>query len=141
MLVVHGAIQFKKYCKTDIWLSYRHTEGSALSSATSPSRRGSALRSTWRGVLIFWQLDLQVSRAGLWGKSSYCWIGSVWGDKTQERERRFTPVMSVTKLSSLCKCLVSTQLGSTVAMCLFACKGCGKKFNPTTAWTIYCVGF
>ena len=29
---------YKKYCKTDIWLSYRHTKGSALSSATSSSR-------------------------------------------------------------------------------------------------------
>ena len=36
----------KKYCMKDIWLSCRHTEGSAMSSATSPSRRGSALRST-----------------------------------------------------------------------------------------------
>ena len=33
----------KKYCKTDIWLSCRHTEGSALSSATSFSRQVSAL--------------------------------------------------------------------------------------------------
>ena len=41
----------KKYCKKYIWLGCRHTEGSALSSATSPSRRGSALRSTRRGVL------------------------------------------------------------------------------------------
>ena len=46
MFVVHGASRFKKYCKTDIWLGCRHTEGSALSSATSSSRRGSALRSS-----------------------------------------------------------------------------------------------
>ena len=62
MLIVHGASRFKKYCKTDISLSCWHTEGS---SATSASRRGSALRSTLRGVLICWHLDLQVSRAGL----------------------------------------------------------------------------
>ena len=42
----------------------------------------------------------------------------MWGDKAQERERGFTPVMSVTKLSSLCKCLASTKFGSTVTMCL-----------------------
>ena len=36
----------KKYCQTDVWLSCRHTEGSASSSATSHSRRGSVLRST-----------------------------------------------------------------------------------------------
>ena len=77
----------KKYWKTVIWLSCRHTEGSAFSSATSPSRWESALRSTWRWVLIFWHLDLQVSRAGLWGKSCCCWIGSVWGDKVQKRKR------------------------------------------------------
>ena len=34
-----------KYCKMDICLSCRHTEGSALSSATSSSRQGSALQS------------------------------------------------------------------------------------------------
>ena len=41
---------------------------------------------------------------------------SVGGDKAQERERGFTPVLSVTKLSNLCKCLASTKFGSTVAM-------------------------
>ena len=39
------AFSKKKYCKTDIWLSCAHTKGSALSSAISSSRRGSALRS------------------------------------------------------------------------------------------------
>ena len=34
----------KKYCMTDIWLSCRPTKGSALSSATSPSRQGSATK-------------------------------------------------------------------------------------------------
>ena len=43
---------------------------------------------------------------------------SVGGQSTRERERGFTPVMSVTKLSSLCKCLASTKFGSTVEMCL-----------------------
>ena len=55
----------KKYCKTDIWSRCRHTEVLAVSFPTSPSRQGSALRSTLRGVLICWHLDLQVSRAGL----------------------------------------------------------------------------
>ena len=35
----------KKYCKTHIWLSCRHTKVSAFSSAISSSRQGSALRS------------------------------------------------------------------------------------------------
>ena len=43
---------------------------------------------------------------------------SVGGQNT--RHRGFTPVMSVTKLSNLCKCLASTKFGSTVAMCLTA---------------------
>ena len=34
------------------------------------------------------------------------------------RDRGFTPVMLVTKLSSLCNYLASTKFGSTVAMCL-----------------------
>ena len=37
----------KNYCKTNIWLGCRHTKGSTLSSATSSSRRGSALRSVF----------------------------------------------------------------------------------------------
>ena len=97
----------KKYCKTDICLSCRHTEGSA----TLSSRRGSALRS---------------SSAGNW--TCRCWgqfcegnqVVAGWnqcGGTKHKRERRVTPVMSVTKLSSLCKCLASTQFVSTVAMC------------------------
>ena len=54
---------------------------------------------------------------GSWGKSCW-WIGSVWGDTAQERESGFTPIISLTKLSSLCKCLASTKFGSTVKMCL-----------------------
>ena len=41
---------------------------------------------------------------------------SVEGQGT--RERGFTPVMSVTKVSSLFKCLASTKFCSIVAMCL-----------------------
>ena len=40
------------------------------------------------------------------------------GGTKQNRERGFPPVMSVTELSSLCKCLSNTKFGSTVAMCL-----------------------
>ena len=36
------------------------------------------------------------------------------------REKGFTPVMSVTRLSSLCQRLTSTNFGITVAMCLYA---------------------
>ena len=57
----------QKYCKTDTWPSWRHTEGSALPSATSPSRQGSTLKIPWREVRFCWHLDLQVLRAGLWG--------------------------------------------------------------------------
>ena len=106
-----------KYCKRDIWLSCRHTDGSAFSSTASFSRQGSALRGTWIGVLICCQLDLQVLMAGLWGKSYGRWMGSVWGTKNK-REKGFTSVMSVTKLSSLYQCLSSTKFGSRVAMCL-----------------------
>ena len=41
---------------------------------------------------------------------------SVGGQST--KERGFTLVMSVTKLSCLCNFLASTQFGSTVTMCL-----------------------
>ena len=50
------------------------------------------------------------------------------------RERGFTPVTSVTKLSSLCKCLASTKFGSTVAMCLPA-RVVARSSTPTTAST------
>ena len=46
----------------------------------------------------------------------------------------FTPVMSVTKLSSLCNCLGSTKFGSTVAMCLPA-KVVARSSTQTTAST------
>ena len=54
------------------------------------------------------------------------WMGSVWGDKT--------PVMSVTRLSSPCKCLKSTQFCITVAMCLFT-RVVARSSRPTTAPT------
>ena len=123
----------QKYCKTDTWPSWWHAEGSALSSATSPSRLGSALRSTWRGVLICWHLDLKMSRAVCEGIH----VVAGWdqcGRTKHMREKGFTPVMSVTRLSSLCKRLTSTQFGSTVAMCLSA-RVVGRSSRPTTAST------
>ena len=118
----------KKYCKTDIWLSCRHTEGSALSSATSSSRQGSALQSIWIWVLICWQLDLQVLREGLWGKSCCCWMGSGWGDKAEERER-------IHPCNVCDKAFKSLQIASQYKIWqhtgnVFACRCCGKKFNP-----------
>ena len=44
--------------------------------------------------------------------------GISFGGTNQKREKGFTRVMSVTKLSSLCKFLASTKYDSTVAMCL-----------------------
>ena len=41
--------------------------------------------------------------------------------------------MSVTKFSTLCKCLARTKFGSTVRGNVFACKGCGKKFNTNNS--------
>ena len=74
----------QKYYKINTWPSWWYVEGSALPSAQSLSRRGSALRCTWRGVGICWHLDLQLSRAGLWGNC--CWMGSVlWGQSTNGR--------------------------------------------------------
>ena len=58
---------------------------------------------------------------------------SVGGCKAQERER-VHPVMSVTKLSSLYKCLASTIFDSTVAMCLRA-RVVARSSTPTTAST------
>ena len=134
MLVVHWVSCFWKYGKANNWLSCRHTEGSAFSSATSPSRQWSALRSKWRGVLICWHMDMQVSRAGLWLKSYGYWMGSVWGDKAQERER-VHPVMSVTKLSNICKCLASTKFGSTVVAVCLPARVVARSSAPTTAPT------
>ena len=95
---------FLKFCQDD-----KHLKISILvwtvtvfklgNNATSHSRLGSALRRTGRGVLIT--------------------MGSVWGDKSHEREG-FTPVMFVAGLWSLWERLTSTQFGSTVAMFLSA---------------------
>ena len=59
-------------------------------------------------------------------------MGSGWPGKAQERERGLTPEMSVTKLSSLCKCLASIKFGSTVEMCLPA-RFVARSYTPTTA--------
>ena len=61
----------------DTWPSWWHAEGSASSYAKLPSRLGSALRNTWRGVLICWHLDMIMLKTGLWGNSGFCWIESV----------------------------------------------------------------
>ena len=101
--------------------------------ATSSSRRGSAVRSKWIGVLICWQLagvegrfvrEIMLLLDGI----------SVGGQRTRERKREFSPVRSVTKLSSLCKCLASTELVSTVAMRLPA-RAVARSSTPTTAST------
>ena len=70
----------------------------------------------------------------LGGKWCCCWMGSVWGDKAHKRERGFALVISVTMFSSLSKRLTSTQLGSTVTMCLFA-RVVTRSSRPTTAST------
>ena len=49
-----------------------------------------------------------------------------------KRERWFTPVMSATRLSSLCQHLTSTRFCSTVAMCL-AARVVAISLRPTTA--------
>ena len=58
---------------------------------------------------------------------------SVGGTK-HKRKKGFTSVMSVAKLSSLCKCLASTKFGSKVAMCLPARVVAGSS-TPTTVST------
>ena len=123
----------KKYCRTDIWLSCRHTEGSALLSATSSSRQGSALQSIWIWVLICWQLHLQVLREGLWGKSCCCWMGSVWGDKAQERKR-------IHPFNVCDKAFKSLQIASQHKIWqhtgnVFACRVVARSSTPTTAST------
>ena len=45
-------------------------------------------------------------------------MGSVWGNKAQEKESRLTPVMSVTKFSRFYQRLTSTKFGDTMDMCL-----------------------
>ena len=102
----------QNYCKTDTWPSWWQAEGSALSYATSPSRLQSALRSIWRGVLVWWHLDMKKLRAGLWGNSCCYWMGSVWGYKAKR----------------------STPFGSRVAMCLSA-RVVAKISRPTIAST------
>ena len=65
---------------------------------------------------------------------------SVGGTK-HKRDKGFTSVMSVTKLSSFCKCLASTKFGSTVAMCLPS-RVVARSSTPITASTdtiILCV--
>ena len=57
---------------------------------------------------------------------------SVGGQST--RERGFTPVMSVKKLSSLGKCLASIKFGSSAAMCSPA-RVVARSSDPTTAST------
>ena len=54
---------------------------------------------------------------------------SVGGTK-HKREKGVTSVMSVTKLSSLCKCLAITKFDSTVAMYLPA-KAVARSSTPT----------
>ena len=103
----------------------------ALSSATSSSRRGSALRSTLIGVLICWQFGPAGVEGRLVKEIMLLLDGISVAGKTQERERGFT-VMSVTKLSSLCNYLASTKFHSTVAMCLPA-RVVARSSTPTTA--------
>ena len=55
---------------------------------------------------------------------------SVGGQST--RDRGFTPVMSVRRLSSLCNCLASAKFGRTVAMCLPA-RVVARNLTSTTA--------
>ena len=62
---------------------------------------------------------------------------SVGGEST--RKRGFIPVMYVTKLSSLCKCLASTKCQHSGHV--FACKGCGKKFDPNNSINNLLCGF
>ena len=50
------------------------------------------------------------------------------------RERGLIPIMTVTRLSSLCERLTSTHFGSTVAMC-FSARVVAKCSKPTTTST------
>ena len=62
-------------------------------------------------------------------------------DRTKhKRERGFTLVMSVTKLSSLCKCLARTKFSSTVASGTVPARVVSRSSAPATTSTIYCVG-
>ena len=55
---------------------------------------------------------------------------SVGGQSTRERERGLAPVMSVTKPSSLCKCLASKKFGSTVPVPCFCLQGLWQEVQP-----------
>ena len=75
------------------------------------------------------ELDLQVLREGLWRKSCCCLMGSVWGDKAQERERVYS--------CNVCdQAFKSIQMPSQLQIWqqqgnVFVCKGS----TPTTAST------
>ena len=102
-------------------------DGSALSSATSPSRRESALGITWRGARICWHLDLKTSRAGLWGYSCCCWMRSVQVDKAQMRQMVHPCIVCDMAFKSVWAPNQHTiwQHSGLVIVC----KGCGKKFK------------
>ena len=113
----------QKNCKAVTWPSWWHPVGSALSFATSTSRLGSASRSTQRGV----HLDLKMLRAGLWGNSCCCWMGSVWGDKAYKRERVHPCNIYDRAFKSLQgpnHHIIWQHSGH-----MFVFKGCGKKFK------------
>ena len=89
-------------------------------------------------VLICWHLDRKMFRDGLRGNSYPCRMWSRGRGTQHKREIWFTPVVGVTRLSSLCKHLTSTQFGSTVAMCLSARVG-ARRTTLSTDTTILCV--
>ena len=84
-------------------------------SARSPSRQGSGLGSTRKRVAIYWHLDLRVLRVGLWVNSCCCWMGSVWRDKAQERER-VQPCNVCEKAFKFCQRLNRPKFGRKVAI-------------------------
>ena len=88
-------------------------------SARSPSRQGSGLGSTRKRVAIYWHLDLRVLRVGLWVNSCCCWMGSVWRDKAQERER-VQPCNVCEKAFKFCQRLNRPKFGRKVAIFLSA---------------------
>ena len=77
-----------------------------------------------------------VTKKGSWIQGSQYFQGLAgWGrcgETKHKRERGITPVMSVAKLTSLCKCLANTNFGSTVAICLPA-RVVAKSSTSTTA--------
>ena len=78
-------------------------------------------------------LDLKASRAVCEGIHVVAGWGQC-GRTKHMREKGFTPVMSVTRLSSFCKRLTSTHFGSKVAMCLSA-RIVARSSRPTKAST------